>query len=188
MSNKSYQQTALAVLDEIKDIILDVNVVDIQQFSSIILSANRVYFAGAGRSKLMLAAIAMRLMQLGFDVHFVGEVTAPAITKNDALIVASGSGETSTMVCVADKAKRIGATICLITSCAASTLGKMSQISLVLSSGLHSVQASRPLQIGAAAFEQAVLIVGDVLSILLAKELGITDTNDRIQKMHANLE
>ena len=60
-------------------------------------NARRIFVVGAGRSGLALRMSAMRLMHLGFDVHVVGEVTAPAISKGDVLLAASGSGTRFTL-------------------------------------------------------------------------------------------
>ena len=57
-------------------------------------SAKRVFFVGVGRVLLSLEAIAKRYAHLGIDTVIVGQITEPAITKDDVLVVGSGSGET----------------------------------------------------------------------------------------------
>ena len=52
-----------------------------------ILSAKHVFIAGAGRSGLMMRAMAMRLMHLGLKVCVVGEVVTPGIMPGDLLLV-----------------------------------------------------------------------------------------------------
>ncbi len=61
--------------------------------------ARRVFLGGMGRSGLMMRAFAMRLMQLGVEVHVVGDTTTPSIRRGDLLILGSrygrsGSGST----------------------------------------------------------------------------------------------
>jgi 6-phospho-3-hexuloisomerase len=48
---------------------------------------------------------AMRFMHLGYTVFIVGETNTPAILEGDLLLVASGSGTTSSVVSSAEKAK-----------------------------------------------------------------------------------
>jgi 6-phospho-3-hexuloisomerase len=57
----------------------------------------------AGRSGLALKMAAMRFMQ--YTVFIVGETNTPAILEGDLLLVASGSGTTSSVVSSAEKAK-----------------------------------------------------------------------------------
>ena len=54
----------------------------------------RVFVYGAGRSGLMLRALAMRLMQMGKCAYVVGETVTPSVEEGDLLILASASGKT----------------------------------------------------------------------------------------------
>ena len=58
-----------------------------------LLAAEQVFFVGVGRVLLSLQSICKRLAHLGLKAHYVGEITEPAITPNDLLIVGSASGE-----------------------------------------------------------------------------------------------
>ena len=49
------------------------------------LTAKRVYVAGAGRSGLIARAFAMRLMHLGMEAYVVGETITPAMHTGDIL-------------------------------------------------------------------------------------------------------
>ncbi len=91
-----------------------------------LLSASRIYVAGAGRSGLIAKAFGMRLMHLGYDAYVAGETITPAFHKGDLLVVFSGSGETHSIVSIVETAKDLGGTICLIT---ASPVSRMSRIS-----------------------------------------------------------
>jgi 6-phospho-3-hexuloisomerase len=80
------------------------------------LSAKRIYVAGAGRSGFIAKAFGLRLLHLGLDVYVVGETITPAFRSGDTLVVFSGSGETHSMVSIAETAKELGGKVCLITS------------------------------------------------------------------------
>lgn len=90
-----------------------------------ILSAKRIYVAGAGRSGLISRAFAMRLLHLGFDVYVVGETVTPALRPGDTLVVFSGSGETHTMATFCRTVKALGGSICLITASPDSTISRI---------------------------------------------------------------
>jgi len=94
--------------------------------------AKSLFLAGAGRSGYVAKAFAMRLMHLGYDVHVVGEATTPAITKKDLLIAVSGSGETHSIVSIAQAAKKMDAHIAAISSNPRSTLGGMCDTIIVM--------------------------------------------------------
>jgi 6-phospho-3-hexuloisomerase len=89
------------------------------------LSAKRVYIAGAGRSGFIAKAFGLRLMHLGLDVYIVGETITPAFRSGDTLVVFSGSGETHSMVSICGTAKQIGGKVCLITGSPDSKMSRM---------------------------------------------------------------
>lgn len=79
-------------------------------------AAERLYFYGVGRCGLVLKMFAMRLMHLGHTCHMVGDVTTPAVSPRDLLIVASGSSTTGTVVQVCQTAKQLGTDVLLFTN------------------------------------------------------------------------
>ena len=91
------------------------------------LSAKKVYVAGAGRSGFIAKAFGLRLMHLGLDVYVVGETITPAFQSGDTLVVFSGSGETHSMVSMCGTAKELGGTVCLITSSPDSKMSRMAE-------------------------------------------------------------
>lgn len=90
-----------------------------------ILTAKRVYVAGAGRSGLIARAFAMRMLHLGFDVYVVGETITPALKPGDTLVVFSGSGETHSMVTYSNTVKGLGGNVCLITASSDSSMSRL---------------------------------------------------------------
>ena len=99
-----------------------------------IIDSNQVFVMGAGRSGLVAKAFAMRLMHLGLRVYVVGETTTPAVLPQDIVIAISGSGETRTIADLGKLAKDIGSTLISITSKKDSTLGRISDISVIIPS------------------------------------------------------
>ncbi|MDD2665968.1 MAG: 6-phospho-3-hexuloisomerase [Methanocellales archaeon] len=97
-----------------------------------LLSAKKIFLLGVGRSGLVGKAFAMRLMHLGFRVFVVGETITPSVEKGDLLVVISGSGETQSVVDLAQIGKDLGAKIILVTSNPNSTAASYADILITL--------------------------------------------------------
>jgi 6-phospho-3-hexuloisomerase len=97
----------------------------VSAFFQIMVSAKRVYVAGAGRSGFIAKAFGLRLLHLGYDVYVVGETITPALHAGDTMVVFSGSGQTHSMVSIAGMVKDLGGTVCLITASPDSKISKI---------------------------------------------------------------
>ncbi|MBE6519447.1 MAG: SIS domain-containing protein [Thermoplasmata archaeon] len=85
----------------------DVDISLEEQLIDSILASRRVFIYGSGRSGLIGQLFAVRLIQLGIDVHFVGEMTTPIITQDDLTLLISNTGRTSSVVQTAEIARRV---------------------------------------------------------------------------------
>lgn len=99
--------------------------VETSAFFTKMLTAKRVYVAGAGRSGIIARAFALRLLHLGFDVYVVGETITPALKPGDTLVVFSGSGETVSVASICETVKGLGGSVCLITASADSRMSRI---------------------------------------------------------------
>lgn len=160
------------------------------QAGGLIDSAPRIFVAGAGRSGLCMKAFGMRLMHMGKTVHVVGETTTPAITAGDLLVVGSGSGQTSSLLAMAEQAQRRGAKILLFTTNPASPLAEMADHRVVISAPSykayecgHELTSVQPL---GTLFEQSMLILCDSLILGLMQSTGVSAL--QMLERHANLE
>ena len=178
----TFQALTKGALGEIGAILAGVDEKELARLLEAMDEAGRIFFAGAGRSRLMVACTAMRFMQLGAEASLVGEVTAPAITGRDLLVVVSGSGETPSMTAMAAKARTHGARVAAITGARASSLATLADVVV----GLEA--PARRCQIGAASFEQSILVLGDALAALFARRRGVADPEGTMRRRHANLE
>ncbi len=187
MANKLQLNQILRELDEIGS---GIDAESISQFIAALMKADRIFVAGAGRSGLMVCAFAMRLMHLGFNVFVVGETTTPSIAKKDLLVIASGSGETGTMVQFARAAKKNGANLALITIYADSTIGQMAdivvQINAPTTKNKNKASTVSSIQPMGSLFEQFLLLVLDGVILELMNE--IPRNIESMIEMHANLE
>ena len=153
-----------------------------------VLAANRVFVAAAGRSLLAIRGFAMRLMHFGFTAYVVGETVTPAIQPGDLLLIASGSGSTATLVVMAEKARKAGASVALITTSPDSPLGHLADHIVHLEAYTAKLPDSgiKSVQLGGNTFEQGVLIVGDAIIIHIAGSSA--EKNAELMTRHANLE
>ncbi|HCX65061.1 MAG TPA: 6-phospho-3-hexuloisomerase [Eubacteriaceae bacterium] len=150
-------------------------------------NGNRIFLAGQGRSGLMMKAFAMRLMQLGFSAHVVGETTTPAIGEKDVLMIGSGSGETSSLVAMAQKAKGLGCSVVLITTSPDSTVGRLSEEILPIKAQVKSDSTGGgSIQPMGSLFEQALILVLDTLVLHLMDRTE--QSGEDMYRRHANLE
>ncbi len=156
--------------------------------SDVVAESPRIFVLGAGRSGLALQMTAMRLMHLGLSVHVVGEVTTPAITSGDLLLVASGSGRTSGIVRAATTAVEVGARVVAITTDAASPLARLADGTTIVVPAAAKLDrsGSASSQYAGSLFEQAVVVIGDALFHALWARSG--QDADALWPRHSNLE
>ena len=117
----SYCKQAVESVDELQK----------EKLIDAILSSRRIFIYGSGRSGLIGQLFAVRLVQLGFDVHFVGEMTTPIITKDDLTLLISYTGRTSSVVQTAEIAKRIGSKVISLTGTRDCNLSKTSDTTIL---------------------------------------------------------
>lgn len=179
------------ILDELKQGALLIDEKQIENFISYINTGKRIYIAGAGRSGVAMKAFACRLMHLGLDVHVIGDITTPHTREGDLLIIGSGSGETQSLVALAQKAKKNGVNIILNTLTPNSTIATFADAKIVLpgaspkveDKSFKGVASIQPMGSG---FEQLSLLVYDAIIMSLMNKLH--QTSDEMFSRHANLE
>ena len=137
---------------------------------------------------LSLQAICKRFAHFGIKAHCVGEITEPAITDKDLLIVGSGSGETLFPVAIAQKAKKIGTKVAWIGSNQESTIAKLAdyKVRIPVQSKLNKPDELHSQQPMTSLFEQTLLLYGDSLAMEIMERKGLQFEN--LWKYHANLE
>ncbi len=149
-------------------------------------AANRIFLLGEGRSGLVGRMFAMRLMHLGHQAFVVGETTTPSIANGDLLIAISGSGETGTVVMLAEGAKGSGAKLAVVTANVESRLAGVADL-VVLLPTQHKLHGSSSRQYGGSLFEQTTLLLFETMVSMLAAGDAATGFAS-LAKRHANLE
>lgn len=188
MTRSTYPQTAEEILSELDTALHAINPESVERLIEAVMSAEQVFFVGVGRVMLSLEAIAKRWAHLGIRTHLVGEITEPAITKNDLLIVGSGSGTTLFPAAIAQKAHQLGAKVVHIGSNPNSPLHEIIEFMVripvrtkyYLDDEIDSKQPMTSL------FEQTLLLLGDTVAKMLVERNALD--MKALWQYHANLE
>lgn len=186
---KQYQADCAAVLDELGRTLASIDPASLERLADEILKAEQVFFVGVGRVLLSLQSVCKRLAHLGIRTHYVGEITEPAITKNDLLIVGSGSGASLFPLGIAKKAR--SAADCKIVHIGSNPNSEMKDIcdfmvripvrtKFYLEDEIDSCQPMTSL------FEQSLLLVGDILAKMMIERQNLDMKG--LWQYHANLE
>ena len=163
-----YDEASEEVLAELKKTLESIVPASLERLAQEILKADQVFFVGVGRVMLALQCVCKRFAHLGIKAHCVGEINEPAIKKDDLLIVDCtivhiGSNPNSQMKDIADFMVRIPV-----------------RTKNYLEDEIDSCQPMTSL------FEQAVLLVGDVLAKMIIEQRHLDMRS--LWQYHANLE
>jgi 6-phospho-3-hexuloisomerase len=182
-------------LSEIANQILTFSkIIDWKEISNLVTSilhtkgnGNIIFIYGAGRSGFVGRCFAQRLMHLGIRTCFISDTITYRYTKNDLLIIVSGSGETISSLAISKKAKEIGGKIGLFTNNPESSIGKIADYIIMV----EAKSKDRAISINSLApytslFDITTLSILDSIGAVLMKKLSVTE-ND-IDNHHASLE
>lgn len=153
-----------------------------------IMESKKIFVAGAGRSGFMGKSFVMRMMHMGIDAYVIGETVTANLEKDDLLIIGSGSGETKTLVSIAEKAKSLGGTVAAVTISPDSTIGKLADIIIKLPGSPKDQSESdyKTIQPMGSLFEQTMLLFYDALILRFMEKKGLDSA--KMYGKHANLE
>jgi len=186
---KDYSELTSAILSEIGGSMRSVAPESLDILRQMIRDAGRIYVAGKGRSGLYMRAFAMRLMHLGLTVYVIDDVTTPGIREGDLLIIGSGSGGTASLVNYAEKAKKMGAQLALVTAAPTSPIGDKADHIIFIAAPTPktpTIDGRTSIQPMANLFEQTLGLLLDVVTIQLMDELNLN--SEQMFTRHANLE
>lgn len=184
----SYSEVQSAIVVELGKTMGQISADEVDALMAEVQKAERVFFVAVGRVLLSLQAIAKRWAHLGIDTVIVGQITEPAISDKDLLIVGSGSGQSAIPLAIARKADELGARVAHIGSNPNSKMSEYSdvfvripvQTKLALPNEVPSIQPMTSL------FEQSLLLLGDSIALMLVQQDNL-DLHS-LWRFHANLE
>lgn len=189
------------IVECIKASIAELNPKDVERLINLMLEAKdkKIFTVGMGRSGFVARAFALRLMNLGFNVYFLGETITPAAEKGDLLIAISGTGMTKIVLTASSAAKEIGATVVAITSLPESQLGRMVDLVVTVKGKTKAdmpkekdylarqiIGEREPLTPLGSIFENNCMVFLDSLVVELMHRLGRTEAD--LKRRHATIE
>ena len=136
----------------------------------------RIVVTGMGKSGHIAGKIAATLASTGTPAFFVhpGEAShgdVGMITRDDAVLALSNSGETAEILTILPVIKRLGVPLIAFTGNPDSTLGQMATVHL----DIRVPAEACPLNLAPTASTTAALAVGDALAVALLKARGFTE-------------
>ena len=189
------------IIEGIRRSIQELNMEEVEQLIKLLLEAKdkKIFIVGMGRSGFVARAFALRLMNLGFNVYFLGETITPAAEKGDLLIAISGTGTTKMVLTASSAAKDIGATVIAITSFPESPLGQIADHVVTVRGrtkmgwpkeedylARQIVGEREPLTPLGSIFENNCMVFLDGLIVELMHRLGRTEED--LKRRHATIE
>ena len=185
-----YARARSDVLAELDRTLASIDPAQIERFRDEILRARQVFFVGVGRVMLALQCVCKRMAHLGVRAHCVGDITEPAITDEDLLVVGSGSGGSLFPLGIARRARAVapGATIVHIGSNPNSGMRDVADfmVRVPVRTKFYLEDEIESCQPMTSIFDQSVLLLGDVLAKMIVEERGLD--MKALWRHHANLE
>jgi 6-phospho-3-hexuloisomerase len=168
------------IIKFIRDV-LDEDVEGTEKFVDMIIAAPKIFIYGVGRSGLIAKAFAIRLVQMGLEVYFVGETVTPIVEEGHLVIIVSYTGETMSCIQTANIVRRVGAQVITITSNDHSKLASASNV-VIRIKPKRDDDRKRLAPLGTL-FEDATLIYFDGIVAQIMDKLGQSEGSMR--KRHA---
>ena len=177
------------VLSELNQTLTTVSPEVTDKFLDLLMNADEIFCAGAGRRGFEVKGFAMRLMHMGLKSYVVGETCTPNITDKGLLVVCSGSGTTKSMVNHAQKAREVGAKIALITINPESTIASLADVVVEISA--PSPKSAKEGQVKSvqpmgSLFEQSEGLYMDIVIMMLMDRMHLD--SETMFGRHANME
>ena len=173
---------------EIGGVLSTVTQASVESFCADILGATTIACCGGGREGLMMRALTMRLMHLGLNAHYVGDMTTPSLGSGDLLIASAGAGGCSTVLAIMQVARQAGARVLIVTAPPAGPAAALADGVVVLQAQTMANETSGApslLPMGSL-FEAAQLVLFDLVSIMLREKTG--QAAGEMSARHTNLE
>ncbi|OGS56845.1 MAG: capsule biosynthesis protein [Euryarchaeota archaeon RBG_19FT_COMBO_56_21] len=152
-----------------------------ERFVDSIIGARKIFIYGVGRSGLISKAFAIRLVQMGLEVFFVGETITPIVEEENLVIIVSYSGETMSAIQTANIVRRVGAKVITITAHPHSKLAGAS--SFVIEIHPQKTDESKRLAPLGTLFEIATMVFFEGAVAMLMEKLGQSEGS--LRKRHA---
>lgn len=178
-----------AILADVGRTLRQVDAGEVEALQAALLSAERIFLAGKGRTGLQMRAFAMRLMHLGLRAHVVDDVTTPALGAGDLLLIGSASGRTGSLLRYIETVGVTGARLATLTGNLEAPIAAAADICVTIPATNFKAggQASaESVLVMGSLFEHCLGLLCDLLIIRLKAALNVDEA--QMNARHANLE
>ncbi|MCK4445338.1 MAG: SIS domain-containing protein [Thermoplasmata archaeon] len=165
------------ILKEVERILSGNHRAKVKEVIDLIIKAENMFVYGVGRSGLVAKGFAIRLVQLGLSVYFIGDIATPIVDDKSLVLVVSATGETMSAIQTANICRRVGADVVVITAKPHSKLAHAGNIIFSLRTEVTDESKKRaPL---GTLFEDAAMILLDGIVAELMEKMGQDDKSMR---------
>src|SRR5215210_497506 len=174
-------------LQEIADAVRSVSDSALDGVVDELLAARRIACYAGGREGLVMRGLVMRLFHAGLDVHYVGEMTCPAVGAGDLLVLSCGPGRISMVEALAGVAKRDGARLLYLTAQPQNPPADQADrvVRVTAQTMADDRESAAALPMGSA-YEIAVFVLVDLITTRVRDRR--TESVAELRSRHTNLE
>lgn len=158
------------ILNEVEKILAKDHKAKVKEVIECIMNADKIFVYGVGRSGLVAKGFAIRLVQLGSQVYFIGDIATPIVDDKSLVLVVSATGETMSAIQTANICRRVGADVVVITAKPQSKLAHAGNIIFTLKTEV--TDESKKLAPLGTLFEDAAMILLDGVVAELMVRMG----------------
>ncbi|UCD92667.1 MAG: SIS domain-containing protein [Methanobacteriota archaeon] len=172
-----FEESSKYILKEIEKALTQDHKDQVEEVINLLLKAEKIFVYGVGRSGLTAKAFAIRLVQLGLTVYFIGDIATPIVDDKSLVLVVSSTGETMSAIQTANICRRVGADVVVITGKSTSKLAHAGNIVFPLKTEMS--EKSKKLAPLGTLFEDAAMILLDGIIAELMVRMGQDDKKMR---------
>jgi len=191
MTSEARQDEAARALAEVGAAVRSVSSEELDAVVDELLAARRIACYAGGREGLVLRGLVMRLFHAGLDVHYVGEMTCPAVGPGDLVVLSCGPGHISTVEALAGVARRDGARVLYVTAqpqeSPADRAHRVVPVKAqTMADDLPGGSASAAVLPMGSAYEIALFVLVDLVTNRVRARRG--ESTEEMRSRHTNLE
>ena len=152
-----------------------------------LLAARRIACYAGGREGLVMRGLVMRLFHAGLDVHYVGEMTCPAVGPGDLVVLSCGPGRIAMVEALARVAKRDGVRMLYLTAQPRNPPAEQADRTVVITAQTMADdrESAAVLPMGSA-YEIALLVLVDLVTNGVRRRRS--ESVQELRSRHTNLE
>ncbi len=154
-----FEESSKYILKEIEKVLTEDHKGQVEEVIDLIMKAEKIFVYGVGRSGLVAKGFAIRLVQLGMSVYFIGDIATPIVDDKSLVLAISSTGETMSAIQTANICRRVGANVVVITSKESSKLAHAGNVVFPLRTDTN--EKSKKLAPLGTLFEDAAIILLD---------------------------